>query len=84
MRLSPQKNLPSTPGKLSTRAADVAKFTFIMYKDSADKEALEDEIVALRKTNTDMEARYAKFSQDLQAENESLKQEIDQYKKSDE
>lgn len=82
MRASPQKNLPSTSGKLSTRAAEVAKFTFIMYKDSTDK-ALEDEIVSLRKANTDMEARYGKFSKDLQAENESLKQAIDQYKQSD-
>jgi len=39
-----------------------------------------DEIALLRKTNAELESRFGKFSQDLQAEKLALKEELDNHK----
>ena len=39
-----------------------------------------DEIALLRKTNAELESRFGKFSQDLQAEKMTLKEELDKLK----
>ena len=63
---SPQKNpqVVDRSGKLSTRNAEAVKFSFQPIKDSMDK-ALLDEIQQLRQANGEIEAKYARFTNDL-------------------
>ena len=65
-------------GLKSAKNADAEKFTFLSIKESMDR-ALLDEIDQLKQSSKDQEEKYAVLLPDLQRENCTLRERLDNF-----